>query len=136
MRYMHSDVDTLERIEIIRDLRLGAFDVLVGINLLREGLGHPGMRAGRHPGRRQGRLSALDKMTDSLTGGAGRRPTGGREKQQAYNAANGIINRLTLSSRTMVNNRNTTPSAAILWTCLESPIRSKTAGPTTTPAAR
>ena len=37
VRYMHSDVDTLERIEIIRDLRLGAFDVLVGINLLREG---------------------------------------------------------------------------------------------------
>ena len=41
MRYMHSDVDTLERIEIIRDLRLGAFDVLVGINLLREGLDIP-----------------------------------------------------------------------------------------------
>jgi len=38
VRYMHSDIDTLERIEIIRDLRLGAFDVLVGINLLREGL--------------------------------------------------------------------------------------------------
>ncbi|MDO1558196.1 excinuclease ABC subunit UvrB [Brevundimonas sp. 2R-24] len=41
VRYMHSDVDTLERIEIIRDLRLGAFDVLVGINLLREGLDIP-----------------------------------------------------------------------------------------------
>jgi excinuclease ABC subunit B len=38
---MHSDVDTLERIEIIRDLRLGVFDVLVGINLLREGLDIP-----------------------------------------------------------------------------------------------
>ena len=38
VRYLHSDVDTLERIEIIRDLRLGVFDVLVGINLLREGL--------------------------------------------------------------------------------------------------
>jgi excinuclease ABC subunit B len=41
VRYMHSDVDTLERIEIIRDLRLGTFDVLVGINLLREGLDIP-----------------------------------------------------------------------------------------------
>jgi excinuclease ABC subunit B len=41
VRYMHSDVDTVERIEIIRDLRLGAFDILVGINLLREGLDIP-----------------------------------------------------------------------------------------------
>jgi excinuclease ABC subunit B len=41
VRYMHSDIDTLERIEIIRDLRLGTFDVLVGINLLREGLDIP-----------------------------------------------------------------------------------------------
>ena len=41
MRYLHSDVDTVERVEIIRDLRLGAFDVLVGINLLREGLDIP-----------------------------------------------------------------------------------------------
>ena len=41
VRYMHSDIDTLERIEIIRDLRLGIFDVLVGINLLREGLDIP-----------------------------------------------------------------------------------------------
>ena len=41
VRYMHSDVDTVERIEIIRDLRLGAFDALVGINLLREGLDIP-----------------------------------------------------------------------------------------------
>jgi excinuclease ABC subunit B len=41
VRYMHSDVDTMERIEIIRDLRLGAYDVLVGINLLREGLDIP-----------------------------------------------------------------------------------------------
>jgi len=41
VRYMHSDVDTLERIEIIRDLRLGVFDILVGINLLREGLDIP-----------------------------------------------------------------------------------------------
>ncbi len=41
VRYMHSDIDTLERIEIIRDLRLGAFDILIGINLLREGLDIP-----------------------------------------------------------------------------------------------
>ncbi|WP_374578647.1 excinuclease ABC subunit UvrB [Phenylobacterium sp.] len=41
VRYMHSDIDTMERIEIIRDLRLGAFDVLIGINLLREGLDIP-----------------------------------------------------------------------------------------------
>ena len=41
VRYMHSDIDTIERIEILRDLRLGAYDVLVGINLLREGLDIP-----------------------------------------------------------------------------------------------
>ena len=41
VRYLHSDIDTLERIEIIRDLRLGEFDILVGINLLREGLDIP-----------------------------------------------------------------------------------------------
>ena len=41
VRYMHSDIDTLERIEIVRDLRLGVFDILVGINLLREGLDIP-----------------------------------------------------------------------------------------------
>ncbi|HBB22679.1 MAG TPA: excinuclease ABC subunit B, partial [Pseudomonas sp.] len=41
VRYLHSDIDTVERVEIIRDLRLGTFDVLVGINLLREGLDMP-----------------------------------------------------------------------------------------------
>src|SRR5689334_23531259 len=41
VRYLHSDIDTVERVEIIRDLRLGNFDVLVGINLLREGLDMP-----------------------------------------------------------------------------------------------
>jgi len=41
VRYLHSDIDTLERVEILRDLRLGAFDVLIGINLLREGLDLP-----------------------------------------------------------------------------------------------
>ena len=47
VRYMHSDIDTIERIEIIRDLRLGAFDVLVGINLLREGSTSPNARWSR-----------------------------------------------------------------------------------------
>ena len=41
VRYMHSDIDSIERVEILRDLRLGAFDILVGINLLREGLDLP-----------------------------------------------------------------------------------------------
>ncbi len=41
VRYLHSEIDTVERVEIIRDLRLGEFDVLVGINLLREGLDLP-----------------------------------------------------------------------------------------------
>src|SRR5687767_15278066 len=41
VRYIHSDIDTMERVEILRDLRLGLFDVLVGINLLREGLDLP-----------------------------------------------------------------------------------------------
>ena len=58
VRYMHHDVETIERMEIIRDLRLGEFDVLVGINLLREGLDIPGGFARRHPRRRQGGLSA------------------------------------------------------------------------------
>ena len=65
VRYMHSDIDTIERIEIIRDLRLGAFDVLVGINLLREGLDIPGMRLGRHPRRRQGRVFAQRNVARS-----------------------------------------------------------------------
>jgi hypothetical protein len=46
VRYLHSDIDTVERVEIIRDLRLGVFDVLIGINLLREGLGYSGSLAG------------------------------------------------------------------------------------------
>lgn len=41
VRYIHSDIDSLERVEILRDLRLGEFDVLVGVNLLREGLDLP-----------------------------------------------------------------------------------------------
>ncbi len=112
VRYIHSDVDTLERIEIIRDLRLGVFDVLVGINLLREGLDIPEcalvcildadkagylrsttalvQTIGRAARNIDGRvLLYADEMTDSLKAAldeTNRR----REKQQAYNAANGI----------------------------------------------
>ena len=112
VRYMHSDVDTIERIEIIRDLRLGAFDVLVGINLLREGLDIPecGLVAildadkegflrsetsliqtiGRAARNVDGKVILYaDKETGSMERAlaeTNRR----REKQIAYNTANGI----------------------------------------------
>jgi excinuclease ABC subunit B len=112
VRYVHSDVETLERIEIIRDLRLGAFDVLVGINLLREGLDIPEcalvaildadkegflrsqtsliQTIGRAARNIDGRVILYaDTMTRSLTT-AMRETNRRREKQQAYNAAHGI----------------------------------------------
>lgn len=58
VRYLHSDIKTLERMQIIRDLRLGKFDVLIGINLLREGIDVPEVSLGGHSGRGQGRLPA------------------------------------------------------------------------------
>ena len=112
VRYMHSDIDTLERIEILRDLRLGAFDVLVGINLLREGLDIPecGLVAildadkegflrsetslvqtiGRAARNVEGKvIMYADKITGSMER-AMRETNRRREKQAAYNKANGI----------------------------------------------
>ncbi len=62
---MHHDIDTMERMEIIRDLRLGEFDVLVGINLLREGLDIPEVSLVADSGRGQGRLPAFRPFPDS-----------------------------------------------------------------------
>ena len=112
VRYLHSDIDTIERIEIIRDLRLGAFDVLVGINLLREGLDIPecGLVAildadkegflrsqtsliqtiGRAARNIDGRVVLYaDEMTNSLDTALAETERR-RARQQAYNAANGI----------------------------------------------
>ena len=63
-RYLHSEVDTLKRIELLRDLRLGEYDVLVGINLLREGLDLPEVSLVVDPRRRQGGLPALGQVAD------------------------------------------------------------------------
>jgi excinuclease ABC subunit B len=112
VRYMHSDIETLERIEIIRDLRLGAFDVLIGINLLREGLDIPEcalvaildadkegflrsetsliQTIGRAARNVDGRvLLYADHMTGSLERAIAETDRR-REKQTAWNTANGI----------------------------------------------
>ena len=65
VRYLHSDIKTLERMQILRDLRLGDFHVLVGINLLREGLGLAGGFACRDSGCGQRRLFAFGTFADS-----------------------------------------------------------------------
>ena len=112
VRYLHSDIDTVERVEIIRDLRLGEFDVLVGINLLREGLDIPEvslvaildadkegfLRAERSLIQTIGRAARhingtailyADRMTDSMKAAIGETERR-RAKQVAWNAKMGI----------------------------------------------
>jgi excinuclease ABC subunit B len=112
VRYLHSDIDTVERMEIIRDLRLGEFDVLVGINLLREGLDMPEvslvaildadkegfLRSERSLIQTIGRAARNingkailygDKITPSMAKAIGETERR-REKQQKYNEENGI----------------------------------------------
>jgi excinuclease ABC subunit B len=112
VRYLHSDVDTVERVEILRDLRLGAFDVLVGINLLREGLDIPEVSLvaildadkegflrsersliqtiGRAARNLNGRaILYADRVTDSMTRAMGETERR-RARQVAHNLAHGI----------------------------------------------
>ena len=113
VRYMHHDIDTIERMEIIRDLRLGEFDVLVGINLLREGLDLPEVSLvaildadkegflrsetsliqtiGRAARNAEGLVILYaDKMTPSMAAAMGETQRR-REIQDAYNQAHGIV---------------------------------------------
>ncbi len=113
VRYLHSDVDTVERVEIIRDLRLGVFDVLVGINLLREGLDIPEvslvaildadkegfLRSERSLIQTMGRAARhvngsvilyADRVTNSMER-AMNETTRRREKQKVFNKKHGII---------------------------------------------
>jgi excinuclease ABC subunit B len=115
VRYLHSDIDTVERVEILRDLRLGSFDVLVGINLLREGLDIPEVSLvaildadkegflrsersliqtiGRAARNLSGRaILYADRMTDSMKRAIGETERR-RAKQLAFNEANGIVPR-------------------------------------------
>ena len=69
VRYLHSDIEALERVEILRDLRLGRFDVLVGINLLREGLDLPEVALVAILDGRQGGFPALRDDVDPDRGG-------------------------------------------------------------------